>query len=236
MASSAVRKYMVYAIGEILLVMIGILLALQVNNRNEERKIHKLEKKFLRELNSDLKANRTEIESIFRSTERRVKAVDSIFLSFETQDETTEAFRKNVNLSISESIFNNANTSYEYMKSRGIDFLSDDSLRIRITEMYEGDFFNIHRREEMESRFIQDHLEPYLRENFRFFLFHFPGSGDFMACCEPISYEKVRQSEKFHNLLYKSNSNRRIRLRWLPITIPKLDALIADIELEIEKD
>lgn len=32
------RRYLIYAVGEILLVMIGILLALQVNNWNEERK------------------------------------------------------------------------------------------------------------------------------------------------------------------------------------------------------
>ena len=36
--SSSARKYMLYAIGEILLVMIGILLAMQVNNWNEFRK------------------------------------------------------------------------------------------------------------------------------------------------------------------------------------------------------
>ena len=32
-----IRRYLVYALGEILLVMIGILLALQVNNWNEEK-------------------------------------------------------------------------------------------------------------------------------------------------------------------------------------------------------
>jgi hypothetical protein len=36
--TGATRKYLLYAVGEILLVMIGILLALQVNNWNEERK------------------------------------------------------------------------------------------------------------------------------------------------------------------------------------------------------
>jgi len=36
--SGSARKYILYAIGEILLVMIGILLALQVNNWNESRK------------------------------------------------------------------------------------------------------------------------------------------------------------------------------------------------------
>ena len=33
-------KYARYAIGEIVLVVIGILIALQVNNWNEQRKIH----------------------------------------------------------------------------------------------------------------------------------------------------------------------------------------------------
>ena len=39
----SLRKYLVYAIGEILLVMVGILLALQVNNWNEGRKLKALE-------------------------------------------------------------------------------------------------------------------------------------------------------------------------------------------------
>ena len=36
--SGSARKYLLYAIGEVLLVMVGILLALQVNNWNEENK------------------------------------------------------------------------------------------------------------------------------------------------------------------------------------------------------
>ncbi len=36
--SSAFRKYLIYALGEIALVVIGILIALQINNWNEERK------------------------------------------------------------------------------------------------------------------------------------------------------------------------------------------------------
>ncbi|MEZ4781044.1 MAG: DUF6090 family protein [Flavobacteriaceae bacterium] len=37
-------KYFKYAIGEILLVVIGILIALQINNWNEQRKAEKLVK------------------------------------------------------------------------------------------------------------------------------------------------------------------------------------------------
>jgi len=39
LAEGAVKKYLLYAIGEILLVVIGILIALQINNWNEQQKI-----------------------------------------------------------------------------------------------------------------------------------------------------------------------------------------------------
>ena len=46
-------KYFKYAIGEILLVVIGILIALQINNWNELRKERQKEKAFLKEINLD---------------------------------------------------------------------------------------------------------------------------------------------------------------------------------------
>lgn len=50
-------KYFLYAIGEIFLVMIGILLALQVNNWNNERIEKQIERKFLKGLKDDLEVD-----------------------------------------------------------------------------------------------------------------------------------------------------------------------------------
>ena len=52
------NRYLIYAIGEIFLVMVGILLALQVNNWNENRKLQKTEQAVLKGLNSDLERNK----------------------------------------------------------------------------------------------------------------------------------------------------------------------------------
>ena len=53
------NKYIVYAIGEIILVVIGILIALQINNNNEATKNKEKEKIILKEiltsLNNDFK-------------------------------------------------------------------------------------------------------------------------------------------------------------------------------------
>ncbi|MCW5516479.1 DUF6090 family protein [Muriicola sp. Z0-33] len=47
-------KYLLYAVGEILLVVIGILIALQVNNWNQEKQEHIDELKFLSRLREDI--------------------------------------------------------------------------------------------------------------------------------------------------------------------------------------
>jgi hypothetical protein len=61
-------KYIRYAIGEIILVMIGILLALQVNDWNNDRLESKKEQLFLKNLQSDFKTNLTELNSVYKGT------------------------------------------------------------------------------------------------------------------------------------------------------------------------
>ena len=57
-------KYILYAIGEIALVMIGILLALQVNNWNENRKIRTTEQQYLLALKEEFNFNKEELKSV----------------------------------------------------------------------------------------------------------------------------------------------------------------------------
>jgi hypothetical protein len=63
------RNYFFYAIGEIILVVIGILIALQVNNWNENRKTIVLEKNYL----SDIKNNLIADTLTFSTAIKRVK-------------------------------------------------------------------------------------------------------------------------------------------------------------------
>jgi hypothetical protein len=58
-------KYLLYAFGEIILVVIGILIALQININNEERKDRRKEKIILESLISDLESNQDLIKQGF---------------------------------------------------------------------------------------------------------------------------------------------------------------------------
>jgi Family of unknown function (DUF6090) len=56
------HKYLLYAIGEIVLVVIGILIALQINTWNEERKQHQEELQTLRQLREEFQANLVQLD------------------------------------------------------------------------------------------------------------------------------------------------------------------------------
>ncbi len=59
-------KYFKYAIGEIILVVLGILIALQINNWNEEKKNHQLRAYYMNSIKNDLKKDTIDINRITR--------------------------------------------------------------------------------------------------------------------------------------------------------------------------
>ena len=68
------RRYLLYAIGEIALVVIGILIALQINNWNEQRKYRALEDTTLTEIRISLQ----------HATDELSKMIESNSLKFES--------------------------------------------------------------------------------------------------------------------------------------------------------
>ncbi len=68
------KKYALYAIGEILLVVIGILIALQANSWREEKKRQSLEQNILLDLRSEIHANINHLSSTVHERESVIKA------------------------------------------------------------------------------------------------------------------------------------------------------------------
>ena len=72
-------NYFFYALGEIILVVVGILIALQINNWNEEKKERALEQKLLLAIKTDLEATMADLKTDIRSTEILMAYTDSLF-------------------------------------------------------------------------------------------------------------------------------------------------------------
>ncbi|MGA9295345.1 MAG: DUF6090 family protein [Ignavibacteriaceae bacterium] len=75
-AENKVMAYLRYAIGEILLVVIGILIALQVNNWNELRKQNIAETEFMVGVKKDLTQDKNYIEFILKKSKSKIEAYD----------------------------------------------------------------------------------------------------------------------------------------------------------------
>ncbi|MEX0997352.1 MAG: DUF6090 family protein [Flavobacteriaceae bacterium] len=73
-----VRNYFFYAIGEILLVVIGILIALQVNDWNENLKNKNKEQLILRDLHIEFQKNKEKLQSIILHHQEIIKATTEV--------------------------------------------------------------------------------------------------------------------------------------------------------------
>jgi hypothetical protein len=74
MEKNKTGKYLKYAIGEIILVVIGILIALSINNWNESRKQSTSEKEFITSIKNDLKQDKAFILLIVEILEPKIEA------------------------------------------------------------------------------------------------------------------------------------------------------------------
>jgi len=74
------EKYLKYAIGEIILVVIGILVALQINTWNEEKKERLQEQKYLIEIKANLESDLLQIEDIRNRYQNISATADSILI------------------------------------------------------------------------------------------------------------------------------------------------------------
>ncbi len=79
-------RYLKYALGEILLVVIGILFALQVNNWNEERKDRVKEQILLKQLQEDYQSNLTQLESKMETREKILISAVRLLEAFDQPD------------------------------------------------------------------------------------------------------------------------------------------------------
>jgi hypothetical protein len=84
-AKGNLKNYLAFASGEILLVMVGILLALQVNNWNESRKTGIQELETLKELRSDLVLNLSDIEENIIDLDECVKSNEIILFCIDNK-------------------------------------------------------------------------------------------------------------------------------------------------------
>lgn len=226
-------KYLIYAIGEIILVVIGILIALSINNWNNEKRIHSEETATLQKLIQDLKSDNERyldnIEFYNEFGDYLTKSKEIIYKKSLSDDEIKEV------MSFYGAIIKDINprkTTYEEMLNSGrIYTLSNEQLVDRIIEYYQFLEESIYQNQENRREFRTLFYGP----DFTDFWFWraeedpFPFAKVFFEDNDSPAYRKLKQSagwSKSINDGLLENNNELIKLN---------DKLIELINTELEK-
>lgn len=130
--------YFKYAIGEIVLVVIGILIALQINNWNEINKAKAYEKNTLKEIQKTLKADLVFFGLLKERIRIKDTAIDDLLLVRKGKlNLTDEELTRSIRQAHFGLIFSYNPAPYEALKSSGLDKIKTDSLRTALTKYYE---------------------------------------------------------------------------------------------------
>jgi len=132
-----VSRYLLYAIGEIILVVIGILIALQINNYNDAKKERTREMAYLRNIKGDLIINNTEIDKFIAERAKCIGYATSIIENFEGKPITDWAEFNFQTISIYNwrKFFPSNNTFQELTNSGNFAIISNDSIKKMLLDL-----------------------------------------------------------------------------------------------------
>ncbi|MCA6075024.1 hypothetical protein [Fulvivirga sedimenti] len=157
-------RYLLYAVGEIILVVIGILIALSINNWNQNRIDGRKESLLLKEINAEFKYNKEELESTVRTYNLILNECDLLIKLFpinqneinkDTLSIALELIRNTISADLSMgSISTLINTS-------SFEIISNNELRTLLIQWEDliSDYFE---REEQAINYTRQTITPYL--------------------------------------------------------------------------
>jgi len=161
MEKNKIGKYLKYAIGEIVLVVVGILIALGINNWNEDRKTIIKEKSYIRSIYHDIKDDIKNIENNNRTLSEHYYLGLEVIQALELKDsQPIDSVRIATSLgwNLSQVIpVDRGENTWDKLKVQGIDtFILKDSITTLLNNFYAKYDKQIERFNQLPKKLRQD--------------------------------------------------------------------------------
>ncbi|MCB0462680.1 MAG: DUF6090 family protein [Flavobacteriaceae bacterium] len=165
MEQNKTGKYLKYAIGEIILVVIGILIALQINNWNEARKSKVFETEILTQVQANLIKDKLTLQNIASNFQKAIESSNKI-LESKWSDQDKDSLKYWLADIIQFDRFQPLTNAYEVLKSKGIDQIQNKQLRFLLGTYYDDEAKNtMESIKDIEETFKVEWI-PILRNDF----------------------------------------------------------------------
>ncbi|MEQ8549472.1 MAG: DUF6090 family protein [Cyclobacteriaceae bacterium] len=225
---SKLTAYLPYAIGEIILVVIGILIAISFDNSKRESSRQAQEAKILEQVATDLQSNTKELDQLLNKLTKIDAVADSVLKSLKNKKES-KAFFAEVSLIHTRFFFTVASAGYTQLQgSQGV-VVKNDPLRYALVELYENYFFQLARRQERIIDNLDNQLNPLtnarfkIKYNMSFNMSQFDENS--FNVYEPINFESLTQDIVYANTIINQKKLIEIQIIQLKETIAKLTTI-----------
>ncbi|TFV93622.1 hypothetical protein E4S40_15375 [Algoriphagus kandeliae] len=225
LSQNRVTRYLTYAVGEIILVSIGILIALQVNNWNEERKTKVFEKEILSLISENLTRDSVLITQEYQKAVLANQITDSILnrVNQGVFDETLNIWMAKV---IRFERFKSQTSGFEVLKSKGMDMLSDKTLQVDLINYYDEILFKVYQSlSDVEGSFNEDWI-PLAKREFNDF--------DYDDRMEPRDLKTFMENQQ-HIVLFKMfQDNREGSINRMYAALQEISSLKSQIKAHLQ--
>lgn len=219
-------RYFLYALGEIALVMIGILLALQVNTWNEQKNARRREISLLKELKLNLQTNIENLENDIALQEQGARYINRLLEVIDSQQPYTDS----IPIFVSQGSFVPdvilTSSAFETLRSSGLELLRSDVLRRSVIELFEVTYpYLIQETRRLEDQLWPAVVVPLLQKHFR------TVNDQYV----PVDYENLLKDQEFLNMWSFRGSLRESSTRRKKETVVATRQVIGLIESELAK-
>jgi type II secretory pathway pseudopilin PulG len=189
-------KYLLYAIGEIVLVVIGILIALGINNWNEQQKIAEEETSMLKELKNSISQDIQQLNSLNMQGEEDIVSADILINWLDNKviyNDTLANHFPIITRTGQSKIFRPQNSTFRVLESKGIDLISNDGLKNQILNLYNIEYSHLNFVYDNYRQNILDYGRPIARTKFKV-------KGE-LGNMEPNDNEELKTNSELYNVL-----------------------------------
>ena len=229
-----IRRYILYALGEIALVVLGILIAIQIDGMNEARKLKQVEIDSLSEILTGLQDTWEEVKLALEQDRRYRDCNYKILDYLDNRKPYDKSLDNCFGVYYWSPTVQLTTSAYDQLKLRGLEIISNESLRRDLTEMFDTQFDVLKSEVELwDSQLLMSTLYPLHTKHFRKY---FPPSWQIYEdeFAKPVDYESLLENQQFKNVLAEIISLRNWSVKTNEVLEKDLQGLIQKIEEELK--
>ncbi len=195
--STKLSDFLKYALGEILLIVLGILVAFQLSSWADNNKAKKIEVQTLKDIKEALQLDKNDLEFNIYLYNKVITSCDTILALLDGKLSYGPKMNKYFSGPCLVAVFYSNVGPYETLKSRGLEIISNDSIRNRIVRTYEFNYNGLKKFESQLTDYVQTvektFYPSYFDESYPFDTNNWNLYGD-MA---PNDFAKLQQSKEY---------------------------------------